>query len=292
MKITVVKPVGYCAGIRNAVNIAMKARQDYPNKRVIVIGLLAHNSAVIDELTKNGIETFYDPTYPMDRLVSAAPYGSVIIFPCYGHDEKLQVIANRRGLIVYDAICPKIKYNFSRIKAEINAGHQVIFIGQHRHDETNAVLSISKEVLLYDLQQKFDYLDVRDYSPFVTSQSTLNVLNLTNIHKDIYSCIPNARISDEVCNSTRIRQQAIQDLPDTVDLIVIVGEEMSTSTTRLFELTKMYHPNTLCIMISNESEIENSLFIDKKHVAIASGGETPLKTVEAVVNHIKNIRTR
>ena len=292
MKITVLKPIGFCAGIRNAVNIARKARADYPNKRVIVIGLLAHNSQVIEDLTKEGIETFYDPNLSMDRLISAAPYGSVVIFPCYGHDEKLQVIANRRGLIVYDAICPKIRHNFSRMKAEINQGHQIIYIGEHRHDETSAALSISKEVLLYDLEQKFDYYDVRDFSPFVTSQSTLNVLNLDNYYRDIYACIPNARMSDEVCNSARIRQQAIQDLPDTIDLIVVIGEEMSSSTVRLYELAKVYHPNTLCIMISNENEIENSLFQDKKHVAIASGGETPLRVVETVVNHIKNIKTR
>ena len=252
MKITVLKPIGFCAGIRNAVNIARKARADYPNKRVIVIGLLAHNSQVIEDLTKEGIETFYDPNLSMDRLISAAPYGSVVIFPCYGHDEKLQVIANRRGLIVYDAICPKIRHNFSRMKAEINQGHQIIYIGEHRHDETNAALSISKEVLLYDLEQKFDYYDVRDFSPFVTSQSTLNVLNLDNYYRDIYACIPNARMSDEVCNSARIRQQAIQDLPDTIDLIVVIGEEMSSSTVRLYELAKVYHPNTLCIMISND----------------------------------------
>ena len=292
MKITVLKPIGYCAGIRNAVNIAKKARMDYPKKRVIVIGLLAHNSQVIDELTRAGIETFYDPNISADRLISACPYGSVVIFPCYGHDEKLQVIANRRGLIVYDAICPKIRYNFSRMKSEINQGHQVIYIGQHRHDETNAALSISNEVLLYDLTQKFDYYDVRDFSPYVTTQSTLNVLDLNNIYKDIYACIPNARMSDEVCNSPRIRQQAIQDLPDSVDLIVVIGEETSSSTVRLFEQAKTYHPNALCIMISSESEIENSLFIDKKHVAIASGGETPIRVVETVVSHIKNIKTR
>lgn len=292
MKITVVKPVGYCAGVRNAINIAKKARVDYPKKRVIIIGFLAHNSLIIDELTKEGIETYYDPNLSMDRLISAAPYGSVVIFPCYGHDEKLQVIANRRGLIVYDAICPKIRHNFSRIKSEINQGHQVIFIGQHRHDETNAALSLSKEVLLYDLNHNFDYYDVRDFSPFVTSQSALNVLNLTNIYKDIYACIPSARISDEVCNSPRIRQQAILDLPDTVDLIVVIGEEMSTSANKLFETAKANHPNTLCIMISNENEIENTLFVDKKHVAIASSGDTPTRIVETVVNHIRNIKSR
>lgn len=292
MKISLIKPIGYCAGVRNAVNIARKARADYPRKRVIVIGLLVHNSSVIEELAKEGIETFYDPKLSMDRLISAAPYGSVVIFPCYGHDEKLQVIANRRGLIVYDAICPKVRHNFSKIKAEINQGHQVIFIGKHRHDETNAALSISKEVLLYDLTQRFDYYDIRDYSPFVTCQSTLNVLNLTNIHKDIYACLPNARIYDEVCNSARIRQQGLQDLPDTVDLIIIVGEEISSSASRLYELAKIYRPQVLSVMISSENDLELSLFTDKKHVAIASGGETPIRLIETVVNYIKNIKTK
>ena len=36
MEITVIEPQGYCAGVTNAINIAYKARKDYPNKEVIV----------------------------------------------------------------------------------------------------------------------------------------------------------------------------------------------------------------------------------------------------------------
>lgn len=290
MKISVLKPIGFCGGVRNAINIAKKARADFPRKRVIIVGLLVSNSQVIEELAKEGIETFYDPKLPNEKLVSAIPYGACCVFPCYGHDEKLEEICHRRGIRIYDAICPKVKTNINKIKGEIMRGHQVIYVGEHRHDETKTALSISKDVLLYDINQRFDYLDVIDFSPCVVNQSTLNVLNLTNIHQDIYSCLPNARIEEEICSTTRLRQQAIIDLDPSVDLIVIVGEEISCDTAKLFEIAKISHPTATSILVSKESDIDDSLFIDKKHVAIASGSATPLAIIETVISHIRNIK--
>lgn len=289
MKITILKPLGYCAGVRNAINIARKAREDYPNKRVIIVGMLVHNSHVIEELQKEGIETFYDPTMSAEKLVQAIPYGGVVVFTAHGHDEKLEYWANRRGLIIYDAVCPKVKMNLTKIKYEISRGHQVIFIGQLKHPETNAALSISKDVLLYDVNQRFEYLDVVDASPYVVNQTTLNFLNLTAIHQDIYSCLPNARIEDEICNTTRLRQQAIIDLPETVDLIVIIGDQISSNTMRLYEIAKQSHPEIISVMFSNEADIDDSIFNNKKHVAIASGASTPTEVIEAVLNHIKKL---
>lgn len=35
MKITVIEPKSYCAGVTNAINIALKAKEDYPKEKSI-----------------------------------------------------------------------------------------------------------------------------------------------------------------------------------------------------------------------------------------------------------------
>ena len=46
MKVTVLKPKGYCAGVARAIDIALKARKDHPELEVSVLGMLVHNHHV------------------------------------------------------------------------------------------------------------------------------------------------------------------------------------------------------------------------------------------------------
>ena len=290
MKITVLKPIGFCSGVRNAISLARKAKQDYPRKRIIIIGYLVHNVGLVQELAKEGIETFYDEDLSDEKLVEAIPYGAVCVFPLHGHDEKLEEICRRKGIVIVDAICPKIKILFDKIKEEVNAGHQVIYVGKHKHDETMNAQRISKDVLVYDIDEKFDYLDVIDAYPCVLDQSSYNINRFKTIHDDIVSCIPNARFGPEVCNSARLREESIQNLSSSVDTIIVIGDDTSSNTSRLFETCKTSHPNATTILISSVNEIDDSLFKNKKHVAITSGSATTLGVIEAVINHIKNIK--
>ena len=56
MKITILKPQGYCAGVARAINIALKAREEHPDKDVYVLGMLVHNHHVSNLLENNNIQ--------------------------------------------------------------------------------------------------------------------------------------------------------------------------------------------------------------------------------------------
>ena len=155
MKVILVKPQGYCAGVMNAIRIAYLAKSENPDKNVFVLGALVHNQNVIEELKRNGINTL-ESGNDIETIKKLKP-GDVLIFTAHGHDEKLDNVAKEQGLIIYDATCPKVRDNMNKIKVEIEAGHQVIYIGQQGHKETNAALSISPNVSLYDTQLLINY---------------------------------------------------------------------------------------------------------------------------------------
>ena len=52
MNVSLIKPQGFCSGVTKAVSIAKKARQENPNKKVYVLGMLAHNQSLINDLYK------------------------------------------------------------------------------------------------------------------------------------------------------------------------------------------------------------------------------------------------
>ena len=108
------------------------------------------------------------------------------------------------------------------------------------------------------------------------------------LFEEILEALPHARIVDEICNSTRMRQEAIKNLEPDVDLIIVVGGVNSSNTRRLLEMSKICHPNIESVMISDASKLNLSLLQNKNHIVISSGASTPENIIDEVYNKIVN----
>ena len=282
MKVTILEPKGYCSGVSNALRIALKAKQEHPTENVYVLGMLVHNQVVINLLNEKGIITLNGNHY---EEINYIPNKSVVVFTAHGHEIELDKIANDKQLIVYDAICPKVKNNLTLIMNETNH-NDVIFIGIKNHPESNAALSLGKNIFLYDIHSDFNYSNIKSLSPLVVNQTTLNILEIQKIYKEILKNIPGAHIQDEICNTTRIRQTSLINLDNTVDGIIIIGDKLSSNTNRLFEISRSAHPNIESIMINDVKELDESFYKNKKHIAISSGASTSEVTLNAILEKL------
>ena len=118
MKVTILKPKGYCVGVARAINIALEARKEHLDKEVYVLGMLVHNHHVSNLLEKNNIKLVNSMDEVKDR--------QVIVFNADGHTSTEAKMAKEKSLIIYDAICPKVEKNLKTIAQEIADEHQVI----------------------------------------------------------------------------------------------------------------------------------------------------------------------
>ena len=280
MKVEILQPKAYCAGVSNAIKIAYHAKEEHPNKDVYVLGMLVHNNYVVRHLEDKGIKTIFN--------INEIPDGSVIVFTAHGHKKSLDDIAKEKKLIVYDAVCPKVLSNIKLIEENLAQGHEIIYIGQEGHPEAEACLSLNKKVILFSKNILKNYQSIQDESPLVINQTTLNILDIKGIHEEILEVLPNARITNEICGSTRLRQEAITTLPDDVDLIIVVGDVNSSNTRRLLEIAKQTHPETESVMISDVNELEDAVWQNKNHIVISSGASTPEEIIDEVYNRIVN----
>ena len=278
MKVEILKPCAYCAGVNNAINIALKARQEHPDKDVYVLGMLVHNNFVVRSLQKQNVLSASN--------INDIPDGSVIIFSAHGHKEELDEVAKKNNLIVYDSVCPKVLSNIKLIKENLQKGHEIIYIGQQGHPEAEACLSLNKKVILFHKNILKNYQSISDDSPLVINQTTLNILDIKDTHEQILKVFPNARIANEICASTRLRQEAIKNIEKDVDLIIVVGDVNSSNTRRLLEIAQQCHPNIQSIMISDASELDKALTANKNHIVISSGASTPMEIIDEVFNKI------
>lgn len=284
MKVELVKPQGYCAGVLNAINVAKKAREENPNNNVYVLGMLVHNKSVIKELSSYKIKTLKNDS----RIPLFLHKGDILIFTAHGHDEKLDKIATKKGLKIYDCTCPIVKKNLDLIKQEIKENHQVIYIGQKKHKETLAALAVNDNVSLYDTKTGILYNKITDDSPLVINQTTLNFLSLTAIHDDVKAHVPNARITNEICNATRLRQEAILGIEENTDLIIVVGDKKSSNSNKLYEIAKSKYPDKMVLMVENLNELKKYQLSKYKKATISSGASTPIKIVEEIKDYLEN----
>jgi len=282
MKVTLLEPIGYCAGVANAISMALKVKKEHSNKNVYIFGMLVHNNDVITKLKSSGITTIYPAN---ETALKKIDDGSIVVFTAHGHNVKFDQIALEKKFIVYDAVCSKVKANLTLIKQALEDKHQVIFIGSRNHPETDAALSLGSDVLLYDIDGPF-VLNVQDKSPLVINQTTLNILDLKDAYEAISKMVEHPIFQDEICNVTRQRQKALMILDPTVDSIVIVGDKLSSNSRRLLEIAKAYHPGFPSMLVSSINDIDKESLLYKKHVAIASGTSTPQTTIDMISDYL------
>lgn len=276
MKTYVANPSGYCQGVQRAVALAMTFHHEHPNLKIYILGSLVHNEKVLMELEKMGMHSLLGEESDEEKI-NKLPNGVGLIFPAHGHDKKLEDICKKKRIVMLDVTCPIVSASRDRIMRALSYGREVIYVGTPHHPETNAMLSLSNRVHLYmdikdDLTKK-----IEDHAPFVSNQTTLTVFELVEIFNYIKSVFPNATMQNEVCSATRLRQQAVLQLPSDVDCVFIVGGHKSSNTLRLYEVAKRHFSTLKIYRILDENDIDPKALKGCLSAAIISGASTPLQ---------------
>ena len=284
MNVEILKPIGYCYGVIKAINLAKDIRLKYPDKRILIFGMLVHNNDVTKELENLGIQTInLMNKSPLEELKKLQK-GDILIFTAHGHPHIYEEILNEKGITFFDATCFRVSQAFELIKE----AKEVIYIGIKSHPETIAALTMNPNIHLYDLNSPFDYENVKTSDPIVINQTTLSYLELENIHQDILKNIPKAIITSEICDATYLRQIAIKNLDSPKEGLIIVGSHTSSNTTRLYELAKEYQKTKKILWVENVDELKKCS-IDFKSAIICSGTSTPIATINEIKDYLERM---
>lgn len=284
MKIIKVTPRGYCKGVVNAINIAKQARLDYPHEKITILGMLVHNQFVVDALKQLNIETIEDKNQTRLQLLDHIDEG-IVIFTAHGIAEQVIEKATQKGLKWINASCTDVIKTQNIVKEYLNKGYTVAYIGKAKHPEAEAVLALSDKVHLIESQNNLSYLASID-KLFVTNQTTMSSSDVLQLFESIAHINPSAVFSEEICNATQIRQDAIRQLKN-VDILIVVGDIHSNNTARLAQIGKESGiPQVYLIEDCNDEILDK---IDNQAtVAITSGASTPTYLTNQVIARLEN----
>ncbi len=286
MRVDIIEPSGYCAGVAKAFDIAREVRKNNKDKNIVVLGMLVHNQDALKELDELNIQTMYKKDMSYVDMVDMLSSDDIVILTAHGHPLEVEKKLQERGIKYYDATCPFVKLAHEQIKKAVDAKHQVIYIGKKNHPEALSALSLSNDVLLYEIKDGMDPSLVRDESPLLLSQTTFSKLDVNEIEKDLKKKIPSLRFAPSVCNASNSRQEALLNIEKDVDGIIVVGGKESNNTKTLYELALANYPNKKVLYIQNQDDLSQFDSSQLNHIVIISGTSTPRYILDTIKTSI------
>ncbi len=287
MKVVSITPRGYCKGVTKAIK-AVKEASDDPNtqKPIYVLGYIVHNKHVIKELDALGVITLDDTNKSRLELIDGIDKGTVVL-SAHGTDPRVIKKLKTKNLPFIDATCEDVDKTFELIKNHASDGYEVFYIGKADHPEANAALSLSDDIhLIKDIHSIPDGIQ----KPiFVTNQTTFSLFEIDDIIDKIIAKYPNTLVSEEICNATRLRQNAIIEANKFVDLCYIVGDPRSNNTKNLAIISETI-TKTKTFLIESVNDIDSKDLQGINVVSVSSGASTPNYLTKEVIDFLKAIQ--
>jgi 4-hydroxy-3-methylbut-2-enyl diphosphate reductase len=281
MNILLANPRGFCAGVNRAIEIVERALEIY-GAPIYVRHEVVHNRFVVDGLRAKGA-VFVDE-------LSEVPDGATVIFSAHGVSQAVRREADQRGLKVFDATCPLVTKVHLEVARQQRVEHEVVLIGHAGHPEVEGTLGQYQGPGMYLVESPDDVatLTVNDpeHLAYVT-QTTLSIDDTAQIIAALRERFPaiHGPKKDDICYATQNRQDAVKDLAQRCELVLVVGSANSSNSNRLRELAQRLGAEAH--LIDDATQIEPQWLQNKTTVGVTAGASAPEVLVQEVIERLQ-----
>ena len=282
IKIYLVSPRGFCAGVDRAIEIVKKSIKKYGTP-VYVRHEIVHNKHVVENLKKNGaifveeLNEIEDKTRP-------------VIFSAHGVPKSIPKEASKLNIEYIDATCPLVSKVHREAENLNKKGFHILLIGHKNHPEvigTMGQLPENEIDLIETAEDVENYKDQNKNLAFVT-QTTLSIDDTKNIIASLKKRFPNIKepAKEDICYATTNRQMAVKNIAKKCDMFFVIGSRNSSNSLRLVEVASQSgckHSE----LIHGESKIPTDKIKECQTIGISSGASAPEILVQNFINELK-----
>ena len=277
-------PRGFCAGVERAIDIVERALELF-GAPIYVRHEVVHNKYVVNDLKAKGA-IFVEE-------LREVPYGATVIFSAHGVSQAVRKEAETRELKVFDATCPLVTKVHLEVARYCKEGRETILIGHAGHPEVEGTMghydtSHGGAIYLVGNVEDVEKLEVRHSDKLaLVTQTTLSIDETREVIETLRQRFPQIvgpRKSD-ICYATQNRQDAVKQLVDKCDLIVVVGSPTSSNSNRLQEIAAKNGVDAY--LVEDPEEIDDTRLDGKKRVGVTSGASTPEIVVQQVIAKLR-----
>ncbi|MGN0730244.1 4-hydroxy-3-methylbut-2-enyl diphosphate reductase [Treponema sp.] len=276
MKVIRAKVLGFCIGVRRAVETAYEALENSKGsegRRVFTLGPLIHNPLVMDSLRKNGAEIL-EPS-----SLELAGKNSVVVIRAHGTTPQTVRALEEMGAEVLDATCPRVHLSQKRAAEWAEKGFLVVIAGDRNHGEVVSISGYAENsFVVVENADEARGIELPEKAVLI-AQTTFSPVEFEKIASVLQKKNPLIQIFNSICSATMERQNALRELSEKTEAVLVIGGKNSANTRRLYETASSICANTA--LIEDASEIPGNFF-DFGTVGLTAGASTPDFVIDEV----------
>ncbi|MFM8470788.1 MAG: 4-hydroxy-3-methylbut-2-enyl diphosphate reductase [Limisphaerales bacterium] len=276
MKLLRASHLGMCFGVRDAIALALTEAQRQP---LTILGELVHNETVLASLRARGIRFASQP---------ATAETDTVMVTAHGASEAAKDRARARGLHVLEATCPLVHVAHRAVQMLVRDGFHLVIIGKRDHVE---VRGLTEDLAECDIVlTEADVAALRERPRFgVAAQTTQPIARVRELVAFLCARFPRSevRFVDTVCQPTKQRQSAAEELARQCDVVVVIGGAHSNNTRELVATCARFCPRVH--HVQGPEDLRSEWFAGAETVGLTAGTSTPDTTIDAVEQALERI---
>jgi len=279
MRIVRAKALGFCFGVRRAIDIVAEAAEE--RGPIDSLGSIVHNPVVVDGLAARGVRV----VGALDDVES----GTVAV-TAHGRGPELVDDATERGLGLIDATCPIVRKSQKAARALCDDGFKVIIYGEEDHPEVRGVLAWmdgrGTAVLDPEADVEIPRRRVALLAQTTKSEESFAEFVARFVGRNI-GRINELRVVNTTCPETDERYHAARELAAECDLLIVVGGRNSANTRKLAQTCAGTGVETH--QIERAPEIDAAWLAGKECVGVTAGASTPDESIDEVAVRLEKL---
>ena len=280
LEVIVARSSGTCFGVEAAINLAQKHRKP-------ILGPIVHNPKIVQDLANDGIpilERYQDLSTLKNKGVDQ------VVITAHGYPKELKEDLVKRNIQFHDATCPVLlKWVYRKISTFEAQGFTIILVGNPTHAEIIASRSYGNNIHVVYSEEEVDQLPTNLGKTIAICQTTITREKFQKlvdyIRKTKY---PDMKAVDTRCKPVKNQQQAVSDLAQWVDTMLIIGGYDSSNTTNLAKLAQKYLPDRT-YHIDSPDLVKLEWLKGISNLGIGAGTSTPKSQIDDVQRKVAEI---
>jgi len=281
LKVLLASPRGFCAGVDRAIQIVERAIEKY-GAPVYVRHEIVHNKHVVDRLKAMGA-IFVEE-------LAEVPEGRPVVFSAHGVPKSVPAEAKSRQMLYLDATCPLVSKVHVEAQRHFDRGREIVLIGHEGHPEVVGTMGQLPEGAVKLIETAADAEVFAPIDPmnvaFVT-QTTLSVDDTADIIAVLQRRFPGIATphKEDICYATTNRQDAVKQLAEASDLLLVVGSRNSSNSVRLVEVgvragARGGH------LLDDASQLDWAWLDGVRTVGVTAGASAPEVLVQGLIDKL------
>ena len=205
----------------------------------------------------------------------------------HGTAPKIEKEFKSISLTNVNSVCPLVTKVHHEAKRFSDEGHEIIYVGHKNHDEAVGAMGVAPQSMnLIENLDDIEEIELKSDKVALLAQTTLAMSDWEPIMLKAKEKYPNLKMprKNDLCYATTNRQEAIINIADKVDTVIVIGSSTSSNTNAL--VTSLKNIGKEAYRIETTDDIENIDF-KNKNVAITAGASAPDHMLQNIVDYIK-----